>query len=188
MKPQHSVACVLGWVGGGGGVGGAVFKVIFFNSLPARPPHHCLTHISLLPHNHINTPHTVLPGREHSHSPSYCSCIQHSIHPTNHSVNVWHMYNVMCKAAMKHSYTDKKRAQKPCIAHRDSNIHSPVIPCPVPLWEETSRWTAIQEKLPAELHKNKRGRAYALPWLLYPSPSDPDTASFPGSQRTLLLC
>ena len=34
-------------------------------SLPARPPHHCLTHISLLPHNHINTPHTVLPGREH---------------------------------------------------------------------------------------------------------------------------
>ena len=33
-----------------------------------------------------------------------------------------YMYNVMWKAAMKHSYTDKKRAQKPCIAHRDSNI------------------------------------------------------------------
>ena len=32
-------------------------------SLPARPPHHCLTHISLLPHNHINTPHTS-PARQ----------------------------------------------------------------------------------------------------------------------------
>ena len=34
-------------------------------SLPARPPHPCLTHICLLPHNHVNKPHTVLPGREH---------------------------------------------------------------------------------------------------------------------------
>ena len=58
---------------------------------------------------------------------------------------------------------------------------------PFPAQEKTSCWTT-HEKLPAELHKNKRGRACALPWLLYPSLSDPDTASFPGSQRTILLC
>ena len=53
-------------------------RTSFCSSLPARPPHHCLTHISLLPHNHINTPHTS-PARQGAPSLPrilLCSCIQ----------------------------------------------------------------------------------------------------------------
>ena len=71
-------------------------SVMNSTSLPARPPHHCLTHISLLPHNHINTPHTsparqgaqVLPGREHRHSPAYFLFLHSaSNHPTIQSID-----------------------------------------------------------------------------------------------------
>ena len=37
-------------------VSNTLHKVQQATSLTARPTHHCLTHISLLPHNHINTP------------------------------------------------------------------------------------------------------------------------------------
>ena len=59
----------------------------FHCSQPARPPHHCLTHISLLPHNHINTPHTS-PARQGAPSlPRILLVLAFSFQPSNHSIN-----------------------------------------------------------------------------------------------------
>ena len=69
-----------------------------------------------------------------------------SVQPTIPSMSDTYMYNVMWRAAMKHSYRlIKKTCPKALHRHRDSNIHSPVIPCPIP----------SREKLPAELPYKK---------------------------------